>query len=372
MNYKILFIIFISCSCNLRKLKKKSLFDETKIKKMKLKNRIFRSSVIDNSLINGHLTEECLKLYEELSKNEVGTILTGAVTVTDYNQLDNFNVMRIDKDEYINEYKKLVDIVHKNGANILMQLLHVGINTLASDKIIYGPSVVKLINQDRNSIEITKEDILRIENAFVDGSIRAKKAGFDGIELHGAHFYLISTFLSPLFNHRNDEYGGNDLNRARIVIEIIKKMREKVGNDFIIGIKLNTEDGNENGISEQGFLNTCKLLENAGIDFIEVSGTNFIKGKHNKPDFYDIASKLADYVNIPVILLGGVRDLKNIDFALNNSKIQYIGLARPLLCEPDIVKRWKNGDKSESKCISCFACLKDLKDTECIFNKNKK
>ena len=215
--------------------------------------------------------------------------------------------MRIDKDEYINEYKKLVDIVHKNGANILMQLLHVGINTLASNKIIYGPSVVKLINQDRNSIEITKEDILRIENAFVDGSIRAKKAGFDGIELHGADFYLISTFLSPLFNHRNDEYGGNDLNRARIVIEIVKKMREKVGNDFIIGIKLNTEDRNENGISEQGFLNTCKLLENAGIDFIKVNGTNFIKGKHNKPDFYNIVSKLGDYVNIPVILF---RDLK--------------------------------------------------------------
>ena len=105
--------------------------------------------------------------------------------------------------------------------------------------------------------------------------------------------------------------------------------------------KLNIEDGNENGISEQGFLYTCKLLENAGIDFIEVSGTNFIKGKHNKPDFYDITYKLADYVNIPIILF---RDLKNIDFALNNCKIQYIGLAKPLLCEPDIVKRWKNGD----------------------------
>jgi len=374
MNFKILFIIFILCSCNLRTLKKsvKTLFDETKIKSMKLKNRIFRSSIIDNSLINGHLTEDCLKLYDELSKNEVGTILTGAVTVTDYNQLDNINVMRIDKDEYIKEYKKLSDIVHKNGANILMQLVHIGINTLASDKIIYGPSVVKLIQQDRNSVEMTKDDILRVENAFVEGAIRAKKAGFDGIELHAAHFYLLCTFLSPLFNHRNDEYGGSDVNRARIIIEIVKKIRENVGNDFIIAIKLNTEDGNENGISEQGFLTTCKLIEEAGVDIIEVSGTNFKKGKHISPDFYDMASKLADYVNIPVILLGGVRDLKNIDFALNNSKIEYIGLARPLLCEPDIVKRWKNGDKNESKCISCFACLKDLKNPECIFNKKKK
>ena len=269
------------------------------------------------------------------------------------------------------EYKKLSDLVHKNGANIIMQLVHSGINTPAKDEKIYGPSVVKLLQQDRNSVEMTKDEILHFENLFTEAAIRAKKAGFDGIELHGAHFYLISTFLSPLFNHRNDEYGGNDENRVRIVIEIVKKIREKLGNDFIIGIKLNTEDGNENGISEKGFLNTCKILEKNGIDFIEVSGTNFIKGKHKKPDFYDIASKLADYVNIPVILLGGVRDLETIDFVLNNSKIEYIGMARTLLCEPDIVKRWKNGDKKESKCISCFGCMKDLEHPHCIFNKEK-
>ena len=279
MNFKLFSIILIFCSCDLRLLKQKTLFDETQIKSMKLKNRVIRSSIIDVSLINGHLTEEYLKLYDELSKNEVGTILTGATVVTDYNQMDNIDVTRIDKDEYIEEYKKLTNIVHKNGANIIMQMLHVGINTEASDKTIYGPSAVKLISQDRNCIEMTKEDILRVEKAFVDGAIRAKKAGFDGIEIHGAHFYLVSTFLSPLYNKRTDEYGGNDENRARFLIEIIQNIRKAVGNDFIIIVKINTEDGNENGISEQGFLTACKLAEKAGADIIEVSGTNFKKGK---------------------------------------------------------------------------------------------
>ena len=372
MNFKLFSIILIFCSCNLRFLKQKTLFDETQIKSMKLKNRVIRSSIIDVSLINGHLTEEYLKLYDELSKNEVGTILTGATVVTDYNQMDNIDVTRIDKDEYIEEYKKLTNIVHKNGANIIMQMLHVGINTEASDKTIYGPSAVKLISQDRNCIEMTKEDILRVEKAFVDGAIRAKKAGFDGIEIHGAHFYLVSTFLSPLYNKRTDEYGGNDENRARFLIEIIQNIRKAVGNDFIIIVKINTEDGNENGISEQGFLTACKLAEKAGADIIEVSGTNFKKGK--PPVFYEISKKLAEYINIPVILLGEIRDLDTIDFALNNSKIEYIGLARPLLCEPDIVKRWKNGKKDKSKCISCFACLKNLRNPECVFKKkeNKK
>ena len=369
MNFKFFLIIFISCSCNLRVLKQKTLFDETHIKSMKLKNRVFRSSIIDNSLINGHLTEECLKIYDELSKNEVGTILTGATIVSDYNQMDNLNVMRIDKDEYIEEYKKLTNIVHKNRANILMQMNHAGINTEANDKIIYGPSVVKLITQDRNCIEMTKEDILRVEKDFVDGAVRAQKAGFDGIEILAGHLYLISNFLSPLFNKRTDEYGGNDENRSRFLVEIIQNMRKAVGNDFIIVIKINSEDGNENGISEQGFLTACKLAEKAGADAIEVSGTNFKKGK--PPVFYEISKKLADYINIPVILLGEVRDLDTIDFVLNNSKIEYIGLARPLLCEPDIVKRWKNGNRDKSKCISCFACIKDIRNPECIFNKKK-
>ena len=181
--------------------------------------------------------------------------------VSDYNPLPDNNQFRIDKDEYIPEYRKLVDMVHKNGANFFMQIGHCGINAQSNPEIIYGPSSVPLPNKNKKSKEMTKEDILRIENDFAEAALRAKKAGFDGIELHGAHFYLISDFLSPLYNKRTDEYGGSDENRARFLIEILGKIREKVGNDFIVVIKLNCEEGDKNGISEESFFKICLMAE---------------------------------------------------------------------------------------------------------------
>ena len=127
--------------------KKKDIFDETKIRNMKLKNRIFRGSVGDYRFFeNGHITEEALKFYEKLSEGEIGTILTGYITVSDYDNFDNSNVFRIDKDEYIEEYKKLTSIVHKNNANIIMQLVHIGGNTFSNTNIIYAPS--KIVNPE--------------------------------------------------------------------------------------------------------------------------------------------------------------------------------------------------------------------------------
>ena len=249
----------------------KTVFDETNLKYLKLRNRFFRGAVGDQSFINGKISEEGFKLYDQLSKNEVGTIFTGYTMVSDYLQNDNYHTFRFDKDEYIPEYKKLVDLVHKNGANILMQLAHIGMNTLSKSEIIYAPSSLPIPGQNRNSKEMTKEDILRIENNFANAALRAKKAGFDGIEIHGAHFYLVSEFLSPLFNKRTDEYGGNDENRARFLMEIIAKVREKVGNEYIVGLKINSEDGDKNGISEEGFMKICQMAEAAGVDYIQIS-----------------------------------------------------------------------------------------------------
>ena len=213
----------------------KTIFDQTNLKHLKLKNRIFRGAVGDQSFINGKISEEGFKIYDQLSKNEIGTIFTGYTMVSDYLQNDNYHTFRFDKDEYIPEFKKLVDLVHKNGANIMMQLAHIF------------------------SKEMTKEDILRIENNFADAALRAKKAGFDGVEIHGAHFYLISEFLSPLSNRRTDEYGGSDENRARFLMEIIAKVREKVGKEYIVGLKINSEDGDKNGISEAKWLKLPEL-----------------------------------------------------------------------------------------------------------------
>ena len=276
----------------------------------------------------------------------------------------------MDKDEYIEEYKKLVSLVHKYNANIMVQLIHNGMNTFSTNKVIYGPSSLPLLNQKRNAVEMTKEDILRVEDDFVKAAIRAKKAGFDGIEIHAAHLYLLSNFLSPQYNKRNDEYGGNDENRARFVVETIKKVREAVGNDIILSLKIDSENDEKNGITEQGFLTACKLGEKAGLDLIQVSGFKWTKERpKNGPYYFEAAKKLAEIVNIPVLIVGGVRSIDDAEYILNNSKIEYIALSRPLICEPDIVKKWKNGESKKSKCVSCNNCLKDFWDVGCVFNK---
>ena len=137
---------------------------------------------------------------------------------------------------------------------------------------------------------------------------------------------MISEFLSPAFNKRNDEYGGNGKNRARIIIEIIEKIRKEVGIDFIISLKINSDDGIENGISEDDFILTCKLAEKSGVDIIQISGMEWTKGKIDSKilPFFDKAKKVAEVLSIPVILIGNVRDVDIIQFALNNSKLNIL------------------------------------------------
>ena len=327
---------------------KKDLFDETQFKYLKLRNRVFRAPVIDcESWVNGKLTDKFYRRYEELSKNEVGTIITGQMLISDDKEYEN--MVRIDKDEYIEDFKKLTDLVHKNGANIIAQL---------------GPF---------GKPDISKSKIHELENLFVDAVVRAQKAGFDGIEICANHHVLLSQFLSPLFNHREDEYGGNDENRARFVIEIIEKIREKVGKDYIIILKINSEDDDPNGITPDGFLTACKLAEKAGVDMIDVTGMKWKKIKESKVVYFDIGKTLADTLKIPILVTGGVKDLNVANEALNKSNIQYIGLSRALLSEPDILVKWKNCENKKSQCVRCMKCYDfDFnEEVQCIINKNK-
>ena len=348
----------------------KNIFDKTQLKHLKLKNRFFRGAVGENGLINGKIPNEIFQLYDQLSKNEVVNIFTGLTIVSDYNPLPTLNQFRMDKDEYIPEYKKLVDMVHKNGANIFMQLGHIGINVNSKHEIVYSPSSVPVPNQNMNSKEMTKEDILRIENDFAEAALRAKKAGFDGIEIHGAHFYLVSDFLSPLYNKRTDEYGGSDEKRARFLVEVLEKIREKVGKDFIVGVKINCEDGDEKGITPEGFLKACLMAEAAGSDFIDVSGMSWMREKTKNLFYEKVGTDLSQKLKIPVMVTAGARNVDELNEILNKSNIQYFGIARPLICEYDLLKRWKNGETKKSKCISCSSCLfKHL--GICVFNKKK-
>jgi 2,4-dienoyl-CoA reductase-like NADH-dependent reductase (Old Yellow Enzyme family) len=158
------------------------------------------------------------------------------------------------------------------------------------------------------------------------------------------------------------------------VIEIIEKIREKVGKDYIVILKINSEDDDPNGITPNGFLTACKLAEKAGIDMIDVTGMRWKKIKESKVVYFDEGKTLADTLKIPILVTGGVKDLNVANEALNKSNIQYIGISRALLSEPDILVKWKNCENKKSQCVRCMKCydFDFKKDVQCIINKNKK
>ena len=333
----IAFIILLGLCCFFfyKKTNNKSLFDETKLKNLKLKSRIFYGPIIDPPFKEGKVTEEGIKKYETLVKNNISLIIPEGMMVGDYSPLLGTEILRIDSDEFIEDYKKLTDIVHKYNSYIFVQLNHPGL--ASKSDIIYSPSENKGFSSNVTSKEMTKEDILRIQNDFVQGAIRGKKAGFDGIDIHGAQLNFASLFLSTKYNRRTDEYGGSVENRARFIVELIKKIREAIGNDMIISIKIDSEDEDQ-GFTESNFLKTGKILEEAGVDMIFVSGTNvFRKGELL---FYERTKKLAEILKIPVVCIGGIKSYENADYVLKNSKIEYVAMARPLMKDPELVSKW--------------------------------
>ena len=334
----IILIISIIYYIHLKNKKhKKNVFDKIELKNLKLKNRIISAAMFDSFLEGKTISEKGIQKYENLAKNDIGIKLTGGTFVSPFKVPLLKGSFRIDSDEFIDTYKPLIEKVHKYNSYIFMQLSHAGLHS--KDDIIYSPSINKGLSQEKNSIEMTKDDILKIENDFAQAALRAKKAGFDGIDIHGAHLTLISSFLSSKYNRRTDEYGGSDENRARFLVEIIKKIREKVGNDFVISVKLDCGDEKE-GIYESGFLKAAKMAEEAGADLITVSGTEVMKD--DDIYYFEECKKLAEILKIPVVCVGGVKTYEHADYILNNSKVQFISMARALMKEPDLILKWEH------------------------------
>ena len=321
-------IILISCYYFFNnKDKNKGVFDKTTLKNMKLKNRV----------IFGSITHD-IKKIEEVIKNNVSLVITDGAIVGDAStKLKKEGTFMVDNDDCIQELKKLPEVVHKYNSYILLDLVHLGL--MSMDNPIYSPSVDKgFYNKEIESIAMKKDDILRIQDLFVQAAIRAKKAGFDGIEIHGGHLTLVSLFSTKKYNRRTDEYGGSDENRARFIVEIVKKIRKAVGKDFIISAKIDSPD-EDNGISESQFLYNVKALEKAGLDLISVSGTNPIRN-NEELYFYEYSKKIADILKIPVVCIGGIKKYEQADYVLKNSKIEYIAMSREFLKNPDIIKKW--------------------------------
>lgn len=348
----------------------KSLFDKTHIGNMHLKNRFIRSATGDHLVKEGHPTEEMLKLYETLANGGVGTIITGNAKVLNFGT-QNFDMLSIYDDYYIEGLKELTDAVHSYETNIILQLVHFGSFMGNEEEEIWGPSSIENLYSKIKPKEMTKEDIKALQEAFAYAALRAKKAGFDGIQLHAAHGFLLSQFLTPYYNRRTDEYGGTIENRTRVLLETCKLVRETVGDEYPILIKINSTDAIEQGMTFEECRYVCKKLREVGVDAIEISGNSASFSPKQEAYFKDYAAVIAEENNIPIILVGGNREYAAIEAVLNETSIEYFSFSRPFIAEADFVKRWKSGDKSRVKCVSCNGCSNIESMGTCILNKDK-
>lgn len=296
----------------------KNLFDSVNIRKIYLKNRLIRSATWEGTAkIDGSIDDNTYEIYHELAKGSVGAIITGFTSVSS----DDFyfgGMMRLSDNKLIPQYKKLANIIHNEDCAAIIQLA-------------LGAFYKNGIEIDENSMETT--DVYEVIKNFVDAAIRAELCGFDGVQIHAAHFFFLSRFISPRINDRIDEFGDSTANRAKILLEILRGIKKSAPKLHVM-IKINSSDFTVGGLDEAESLKICKLLVDAGIDSIEVSGNGTslsgIQAGVNEGYFANFASRLTESVNIPIICVGGWRSRQEMERILNTTKIELLSLSRPL------------------------------------------
>ena len=214
-----------------------------------------------------------------------------------------------------------------------------------------------------------KADLECLVDMFGKAAERAKEAGFDGIQIHAAHNFWLSRFISPAFNHRSDNYGNNQKSRTRLLVEIYEEIKKNAP-DLHITMKINCSDFFEGGLSMDDAMETCLIMADKGIDSIEISGNGTsvsnIRPGINEAYYLPFAKELKKHSQVPIMLVGGHRSVENMNDILNNTDIEMLSISRPLIREPQLINRWKSGDTSPAKCISCNMCYQ-TPGHRCIF-----
>lgn len=227
----------------------KKIFEPVKLKNMTLKNRLIRSATWEGiANPDGSIPKEAYSIYEELAKGGIGAIITGFTSVSLHDYYFD-GMMRLCNDDLIPQYKKLVDIIHAEGTPVITQLALGAYYREKNGRYLQ-------VKPD----EMTIEEINYVIRQFIDAALRAEKAGFDGVQIHAAHFFFLSRFISPAVNHRTDNYGGSTKNRIRILMEIMDGIR-KAAPSLHITIKINSSDFTHGGLEEPECLSICKLLD---------------------------------------------------------------------------------------------------------------
>jgi len=347
-----------------------SLLAPGSIGNLKLKNRLIRSATWEGMCEqDGRPTQKLIDYYCNLVKGGIGLIISGYTYVRpDGKQLPG--KMGIYTDAFARDFKQLTRAVHDLNGKIAIQLVHAGGQTdsKSAGRRPVAPSGIKVGAFPETPQELPILEIEDITDAFARAAGRARKWGFDAVQIHGAHGYLVSQFLSPLTNQRTDEYGGSLENRSRFLFDIYEKIRARVGSDYPVFIKFNGEDHVENGWTKNEALQVAKRLSDIGIDAIEVSSGTAASGKKGparkkidspEKEAYnlDLALSIKKRVPCPVICVGGFRSFQVAQKAIAEDGMDFIALSRPLIREPDLPDKWANDQTHRARCISCNKCF---------------
>ena len=368
--------IFFNITAKLRNLvipiSLENLFSPRKIGSVEIKNRIMRSATFEGMASHeGEVTDELIELYRKLAQGGTGLVITSASAV-DSRYTVGSKCLCLNDDSFIAGHKRLVDTVHEFDVKIGAQLAHNGrqgshpkYSPVAPSPVLYPPT---------NCIpkELTELEIGELIEKFAKAGRRAYESGYDMVQLHAAHGYLLSSFLSPYTNKRTDEFGGTTQKRTRILRDIYHQLRDEVGTNFPIIIKMQAVDGIPEGLTLQEAKKIGKILVDSGFDAIEPSGglaelqmktDNALPSRKVKvpedENFLLFAVKELRPImkRSALIQVGGIRNPLSAEQFLKTKTCDFVAMSRPFIQEPDLPNRWQKGDLTPAYCISCNSCL---------------
>jgi 2,4-dienoyl-CoA reductase-like NADH-dependent reductase (Old Yellow Enzyme family) len=394
-----------------------AVFEKAFLSGIQLKNRIIRSATHEGMADEkGFPTESLKKLYIHLAKGEAGAIIAGYAGIQADGKSSLFAMSMIDSDDSIPEYRQITRAVHEYGTPIIMQVAHCGRQTRSKStglKTVAPSAIRDAFYSEEMPGELSENEINQIIDNFVSAIVRVKQAEFDGVQLHLAHGYLLSEFLSSHSNRRNDRWGGSTENKDRIVGEIFKRAKAQVG-EYPILVKMNAHDGRRNGMRIAEAVRIAQMLEKSGCAAIEVScgvfedGLYCMRGEKLPADAameytfkykklpgpvkaiakpvlkafmkqpvplekynLDAAVQIKAAVNIPVIVVGGINNIDDIHAIIGDQNMDFVSMSRPFIIEPDIVSKFIQGTRTKSKCIMCNFCaiIGEEKPLKCYYGK---
>ena len=342
------------------------IFTPWQIKDLTIPNRLVRSATWEGLADDdGAPTHELINALADLAEGGVGLIITGFAYIM-AEGLGRPKQTGVHIDALVGPLTRISDAVHKAGGLVAMQIVHAGGQTKSEwiGQQPMGPSAMVNPAFDEQVVEMS---LMRIEDtidAFAMAAARVKAAGFDAVELHGAHGYLINQFLSPATNQRTDDYGGTPANRARFAYDVLAATRQAVGPNYPVFIKLNSDDAVEGGLTLAESVSVAQGLFQRGIDAIEVSGgtpaakklsaSRVVKEASDEGYFLSNAVAVKKVVSCPVICVGGWRSKAEVEKALD--QVDAVAMSRPFIRQPDLANRWKAGE-DKATCISCNQCF---------------